>query len=58
MKNQVSHSFHQKKSLTEWRYLAELIQMSYDIIKPDGGELSAETNEGEGSEFVIIIPVS
>ena len=29
----------------------------YDIIKAHGGELKVETKEGEGSEFIIEIPV-
>jgi signal transduction histidine kinase len=34
-----------------------VIQTSYDIVKADGGELKVETNEGEGSAFVISLPV-
>jgi signal transduction histidine kinase len=30
--------------------------MSYDIIKAHGGELKVETKEGEGSEFIMILP--
>ena len=29
----------------------------YDIIKAHGGELKVETKEGEGSEFIIEMPV-
>ena len=29
----------------------------YDIIKAHGGELNVETKEGEGSEFIIEMPV-
>jgi two-component system, NtrC family, sensor kinase len=32
------------------------LSLSYDIIKAHGGEISAETKEGEGAEFVILIP--
>jgi len=32
--------------------------MSYDVIKAHGGELKVESNEGEGTEFVILIPAS
>ena len=28
----------------------------YDIVKAHGGELRVETNEGEGSEFIIFLP--
>jgi signal transduction histidine kinase len=30
--------------------------MSYDIIKAHGGEFKVESKEGEGTEFVILIP--
>ena len=32
------------------------LSLSYDIVKTHGGELKVETKEGEGSQFVIIIP--
>jgi signal transduction histidine kinase len=32
------------------------LSLSYDIIKAHGGELSVETKEGEGSEFIIQLP--
>ena len=32
------------------------LSLSYDIIKAHGGELKVETKEGEGSEFVIMLP--
>jgi signal transduction histidine kinase len=32
--------------------------MSYEIItKGHGGELKVETKEGEGTEFIIVLPV-
>jgi two-component system, NtrC family, sensor kinase len=34
------------------------LSLSYDIIKAHGGELKAETKEGEGSEFLISLPLS
>ena len=34
------------------------LSLSYDIVKAHGGELKLETKEGEGSEFIILIPVS
>jgi signal transduction histidine kinase len=34
------------------------LSLSYDIVKAHGGELKVETNEGEGSTFVIQLPVS
>ncbi len=33
------------------------LSLSYDIIKAHGGELKVETREGEGAEFIIILPV-
>ena len=33
------------------------LSISYDIIKAHGGELKVETNEGEGSAFIIQIPI-
>ncbi len=32
------------------------LSLSYDIVKAHGGELRVETEEGEGSEFVIQLP--
>jgi len=31
--------------------------LNYDIIKAHGGEIKVETKEGEGSEFIMILPV-
>jgi two-component system, NtrC family, sensor kinase len=33
------------------------LSLSYDIVKAHGGELRVETKEGEGSEFIIMLPV-
>ncbi|MEJ7828605.1 MAG: two-component regulator propeller domain-containing protein [Segetibacter sp.] len=33
------------------------LSLSYDIIKAHGGELKVETKEGEGAEFIIILPI-
>ena len=33
------------------------LSLSYDIVKVHGGELRVETKEGEGSEFIIQLPV-
>jgi signal transduction histidine kinase len=33
------------------------LSLSYDIVKAHGGELRVETREGEGSEFIIVLPV-
>jgi two-component system, NtrC family, sensor kinase len=34
------------------------LSLSYDIVKAHGGELKVETKEGEGSEFIIKLPVA
>ena len=33
------------------------LSLSYDIVKAHGGELKVETKEGEGSEFMMVLPV-
>jgi signal transduction histidine kinase len=33
------------------------LSLSYDIVKAHGGELKVETKEGEGSQFIIQIPI-
>ncbi len=33
------------------------LSLSYDIIKAHGGEIKVETKEGEGSEFLIQLPL-
>jgi len=33
------------------------LSLSYDIIKAHGGEIKVGTKEGEGSEFVIHLPL-
>jgi two-component system NtrC family sensor kinase len=33
------------------------LSLSYDIIKAHGGEIKVVTKEGEGTEFIIQIPV-
>ncbi|HMQ70708.1 MAG TPA: ATP-binding protein, partial [Ignavibacteria bacterium] len=32
------------------------LSLSYDIVKAHGGELTVETQEGEGTEFSIVLP--
>jgi len=34
------------------------LSLSYDIVKAHGGELKVETKEGEGSEFMIQLPIN
>jgi signal transduction histidine kinase len=33
------------------------LSLSYDIIKAHGGEIKVETREGEGSEFIVELPL-
>src|SRR5665647_1881932 len=33
------------------------LSLSYDIVKSHGGEIKVKTKEGEGSEFIILLPV-
>jgi len=33
------------------------LSLSYDIVKAHGGELKVETQDGEGSEFIIVLPI-
>ena len=33
------------------------LSLSYDIIKAHGGEIKVETKDGEGSEFVVQLPL-
>ena len=34
------------------------LSLAYDIVKAHGGEIRVETNEGQGSEFVVQLPIS
>jgi signal transduction histidine kinase len=34
------------------------LSLSYDIIKAHGGEMKVESKDGEGAEFVVLIPVA
>ncbi len=34
------------------------LSLSYDIVKAHGGELTVKTKEGEGSEFIILLPMN
>jgi two-component system, NtrC family, sensor kinase len=33
------------------------LSLAWDIVKAHGGEIKVETKEGEGSEFIVILPV-
>jgi len=34
------------------------LSLAYDIVKAHGGEITVNTNEGEGSEFIVQLPVA
>ena len=34
------------------------LSLAYDIVKAHGGEIKVETKEGEGSEFIIYLPIN
>ncbi|WP_034261725.1 sensor histidine kinase [Altibacter lentus] len=34
------------------------LSLSYDIVKAHGGELKVETEEGKGTEFIILLPLT
>jgi len=34
-----------------------VVQTTYDIIKAHSGEIKVNSKEGDGSEFVILLPV-
>jgi signal transduction histidine kinase len=33
------------------------LSLSYDIVKAHGGEIKVETKEGQGSDFIIQLPI-
>jgi signal transduction histidine kinase len=33
------------------------LSLAYDIVKAHGGEIKVETKEGEGSEFIVELPI-
>ena len=45
------------KSVQSINLIKSVIQTSYYIVKAHGGELSVKTKEGEGSEFIIQLPI-
>jgi len=45
------------KSVKSINPCKSVIQTSYDIVNAHGGELRVETKEGEGSEFIIQLPI-
>lgn len=44
------------KSVESIHLCKSVIQTNYDIVKAHGGKLKVETQEGEGSQFMVILP--
>jgi len=57
VKNDLKWWFTKMKSVKSINPCKSVIQTIYDIVKAHGGELKVETKEGEGSEFIIQIPL-
>jgi two-component system, NtrC family, sensor kinase len=55
IRNTLFHSFFTTKPTGQGTGLG--LSFSYDIVKAHGGELKVETKEGNGSEFIISLPV-
>ncbi len=45
------------KSVKSINLSKSVIQTNYGIIKAHAGEIKVETKDGEGSEFIIQLPV-
>jgi light-regulated signal transduction histidine kinase (bacteriophytochrome) len=45
------------KSVKSSHQCKSVVQTIYDIVKAHGGELKVESKEGEGSEFIIQLPI-
>ncbi len=45
------------KSVKSINPIKSVIQTIYDIVKGHGGEIKVETKEGEGSEFIVQLPI-
>lgn len=45
------------KSVKSQNLCKSVVQTSYDVVKAHGGTISVESNENEGSEFAILLPI-
>ena len=55
IKNKIFQPFFTTKPTDQGTGLG--LSLSYDIVKAHGGDLKVETKEGEGSDFIIQLPV-
>ena len=46
------------KSVKSINQCKSVFQTIYDIIKAHGGEIKVETKEGDGTAFIISLPVN
>ena len=45
------------KSVQSVNPFQSVIQTSYDIVKAHGGEIKVESKEGQGTAFIISLPI-
>ena len=50
-------TYRKGKSVKSFNQCQSVMQTICDIVKAHGGELKVETKEGEGSEFIIELPL-
>jgi two-component system NtrC family sensor kinase len=55
IKDKIVHPFFTTKDTGKGTGLG--LSLAYDIVKAHGGELTVEGVEGEGSEFIITLPI-
>ena len=55
IKNKIFQPFFTTKPTGEGTGLG--LSLSYDIVKAHGGELKVETKDGEGTEFIMVLPM-
>lgn len=46
------------KSVQSIHPFKSVIQTIYDIVKAHGGEIKAESKEGEGTIFIVQLPIT
>ncbi len=54
IKQKISHPFFATKPTGQGTGLG--LSLSYDIVKAHSGVIHVESNQGEGSEFIIQLP--